>query len=210
MCAFRFTLQKSRHDTAVRVRIPTTEIQELIAFVYSPHLCRNILCRTIIYLFFGRPILNYKDYDTFPTNVSPRCQKSKGISWSVMTLSHPHISNNSVILRDGQRWPGAFHLTAKSREALLATDWGWRNKRKKVWVTSMRTLPSVTVGTDLAFPNYCPWPSQGLHSGPGRILLRFHLHRRAPRLLEHSGALGTVAAEPGGICSMAATGLRLD
>lgn len=77
-------------------------------------------------------------------------------------------------------------------------------------MTSMRTLPSVTVGTDLALPNYCPRPSQGLHSGPGRILLRFHLHRRAPRLLEHSGALGTVAAEPGGICSRAATGLRLD
>lgn len=127
-----------------------------------------------------------------------------------MTLSHPHISNNSVILRDGQRWPGAFHLTAKSREALFATDWGWRNKRKKAWVTSMRTLPSVTVGTDLALPNYCPRPSQGLHSGPGRILLRFYLHRRAPRLLEHSGALGTVAAEPGGICSVAATGLKLD
>lgn len=48
---------------------------------------------------------------------------------TVMTLSHPQISNNSVILRDGQRWPGAFHLTAR--------DWGWGNKRKKVRVTSM-------------------------------------------------------------------------
>lgn len=42
---------------------------------------------------------------------------------TVMTLSHPQISNNSVILRDGQRWPGACHLTAR--------DWGWGNKRKK-------------------------------------------------------------------------------
>lgn len=29
-------------------------------------------------------------------------------------------------------------------------------------MTSVRTLPSVTVGRDLAFPNYCP-RSQGLH-----------------------------------------------
>ena len=50
---------------------------------------------------------------------------------TMMTLSHSQISNNSVILRDGQRWPGAFHLIAKSREALLARDWGWANKRKR-------------------------------------------------------------------------------
>ena len=132
MCAFKSTLQKRRKNTTVKIRIPTTEIQELIAFVYLPHLCRNVLCRTIICLFFGSPILNYNDYDTFPTNASPRCPKSKGISSSNDdTVSHPQISNNSAILRDGQRWPGAFHLIAKSREALLARGWGWVNKRKK-------------------------------------------------------------------------------
>ena len=76
-------------------------------------------------------------------------------------------------------------------------------------MTSVRTLPSFTVGTDLAFPNYGTRP-QGLHQGAWQDPAKDHLHRRAPRLLEHSGALGTVAAELRGICSLAATVLRLD
>ena len=73
----------------------------------------------------------------------------------------------------------------------------------------MQTLDPVTVGTGLAqlqlLSHFC-----SLTGGPGRTMLRSPLHRRVPRLLEHSGATGTVAAETGGVCPLAAWVLRLD
>lgn len=86
-------------------------------------------------------------------------------------------------------------------------------REKKYGVTSMQTLDSATAGIGLVSLQILPHvlrPSLSLTSGPGRTVLRSRLRGRAPRLPEHSGALGTVAAEPGGVCALVALVLRLD